>query len=128
MNSLSFFFQNAWRWHLGMSELTEEYHDANTYGSLPSIEELRKESFGNEFCSLMNNRMVMGRFRYGSRKQKATHPAYIRAAKRRIELYEESGNTEHLVDAGNYLRMEFETPLHPNGHFKSVDDGEHFTK
>lgn len=127
VNSLNFFFGNAWRWISGIPELTEEYHDANPYGSMSEIEELKKESFDDRFGFLMNNRMVMERFRYGPKKTKKEHPAYIRAAKRRIELYEESGNTELLVDAGNYLRMEFETPLHPNGHFKSIDDGEHST-
>jgi hypothetical protein len=125
MNSLQFFFKNAWRWKFGLPEFEEEFHDANKYGSMPTIEELRKESYDDRFNFLMNNRMLMGRFRYGPRKTKKEHPAYITAAKRRIELYEESGNTELLVDAGNYLRMEFETPLHPNGHFKSIDDGEH---
>jgi len=125
MNSLQHFFMNAWRWHLGMDEI-EEYIDANAFTSVPDIDEIKKQSFGMEFVELMNNRMVMGFFRYGNRhtRKNATYH-YINSALRRLTLYNETGNTELLVDAANLLRMEFEIPQHPNAHFKSIDDGEH---
>lgn len=125
MNSLSFFFKNAWRWKLGLPELEEEYHDANSYNSVPDIEEIRKSQFGDLFVKLMNNRMLMGFFRYGDKYKRKTYYHYINAVKRRIAIYEETGNTECLVDAANILRMEFDTPQHPKAHFKSIDDGEH---
>jgi hypothetical protein len=90
-----------------------------------SIDEIKKQSFNDRFNFLMNNRMIMGMFRYGPRLAKKLHPYYINSAKRRIEIYMETGNTESLIDAANFLRMEFETPLHPEAHFQSIDDGEH---
>ena len=126
MNSLQFFFINAWRWHLGMPELEEEYHDRIKYGTAPDVEDIAKHKFKDEFVVLMRNRMVMGFFRYGYNDPKFVKKLdFITSAKERIGRYEKDGNLEHLVDAANILRMEFEMPHHPNAHWESIDDGEH---
>jgi|WetSurMetagenome_2_1015567.scaffolds.fasta_scaffold39004_4 hypothetical protein len=126
MNSLQFFFHNAWRWHLGMPELEEEFKDPFEKGKVPDIETIAKLKFNDDFVILMRNRMIMGYFRYGANKPELMKKLdFIGSAKQRIERYEKDGNLEHLVDAANILRMEFEMPHHPNAHFQSIDDGEH---
>jgi hypothetical protein len=126
MNSLQFFFHNAWRWHLGMPELTEEYHDANPKGTVPDIDEIKKHQFGSLFTKLMDARMVMGFFRYGNRMRILDKEYHLRSVEKRIESYKLTGNLEFLVDAGNFLRMEFDRPLYrTDAYFKSIDDGEH---
>lgn len=125
MNSLQHFFHNAWRRHCGMEEI-EEYIDKNKFCTVPDIEEIKKLSFNEDFVKLMNNRMVMGFFRYGNRHAKKSPMNNIKSAERRIELYKQSGNLEFLLDAANMLRMEFEIPQHPHASFNPQDDGEHF--
>ena len=120
---IQFFLDNLWRWKCGLPE--NKIEDKNKPGSVPSIEKIKQLSFEGEFVKLMDNRMVMGFFRYGNRHMTKNNYHYINAVKRRIELYEQTGNTELLVDAANILRMEFEMPQHINAHFSSIDDGEH---
>jgi hypothetical protein len=42
----------------------------------------------------------------------------------RIELYKQTGNKEHLVDAANFLRIEYKYPKHPKAHFRGTDSRE----
>jgi hypothetical protein len=125
MNSLQFFLSNLWRWKCNLLEIEEEFHDANSYGSVPDIEQIKESQYNSLFVKLMNNRMVMGFFRYGNKYTRKTYYHYINAAKRRIVKYEETGNLECLIDAANILRMEFDTPQNPKAYFKAEDDGEH---
>lgn len=41
-----------------------------------------------------------------------------------IKKYKETGNTEYLCDAANYLMFEFMYPQIPNAFFKATDSGE----
>lgn len=41
-----------------------------------------------------------------------------------VEKYQETGNTEYLVDAANYLMFEFMYPQHEKAHFRATDSGE----
>ena len=125
MNSLQFFLSNLWRWKCNLPEIEEEFHDANSYGSVPNIEQIKDLQYKSLFTKLMNNRMIIGFFRYGNKNTRKSYYDYISSAKRRIVKYEETGNLECLVDAANILRMEFDTPQHPNAHFRAEDDGEH---
>lgn len=122
--TIEFFLRNAWRWTQGLDEL--ENQDAIPYNTAPDIEDIAKQKFNDEFVKLMRNRMIMGFFRYGYNNPKIIKKLdFITSAKRRIELYEQDGNLEHLVDAANILRMEFEMPHHPTAHWHPQDDGEH---
>ena len=123
MSNLRIFFNNLWRWHLGLPEI--EINDANLYGTVPDIEEIKNLQYSDQFVKLMNNRMIMGYFRYGNRHTRKTSYKQIESTKKRIELYEKTGNLEYLIDAANMLRMEFEKPQHPNTYFKAEDDSEH---
>lgn len=131
MNSLQHFFINAWRWKEDLRinhefEEIEEYHDANLKGTVPDIDDIKQSQFKSLFTKLMDNRMVMGFFRYGNRFRKLDNEYHLRSVYKRIEIYKLTGNLEALVDAGNFLRMEFDRPLYRNdAYFKSIDDGEH---
>ena len=54
-------------------------------------------------------------------------PKYDRVSSmiKRIELYAETHNTEHLVDVANLAMMEFVEGDHPDKHFCAIDDGAH---
>lgn len=99
-----------------------------TYESakVPSLEKLRKTQWSKEFEELMRNRLLMGYFRYGPlEKQRPQQYDNIGSAIRRLNLYLETGNQEHLVDAANLCLVEFVIPSHKKAHFESTDDGEH---
>jgi hypothetical protein len=46
----------------------------------------------------------------------------IASLKKKLAAYERTGNTELLVDVANYAMFEFMWTLHPNGHYKPMDD------
>lgn len=92
----------------------------------PSLAELKQTEWSRNFENLMRNRLLMGAFRYGLIRGKGEQGYdMIRSMRRRIELYEETGNLEYLVDVANVAMLEFEWPSKHNAHFSSVDDGEH---
>lgn len=74
-------------------------------------------------------RLLMGAFRYDNtdgvshaeRARQGISPTFITKLKEKIELYEQGGNQEFLVDAFNYLLLETADPVHPNAHFKSTE-------
>jgi len=123
MNNIRFFLDNLWRWSSGISEI--EIDKTNIYNSVPDIDKIKQLQYSKKFTKLMNNRMIMGFFRYGKKKTRNANYDYIASAKRRILLYEQIGNLEYLVDAANMLRMEFDTPQNSKAYFKSIDDKEH---
>lgn len=95
-------------------------------GKKPSLESLQKTEWSAEFEKLMRNRLIMGAIRYGllraPGKKKYNRTDSIR---QRLDLFNETGNAEHLVDIANLCLLEFEEPNHPKFHFKSIDDGHH---
>lgn len=114
-----YFYRAAWRRLAGLPE--EEPKK-----KMPSIEELKKSEWSPEFEQLMRNRLLMGAFRYHLLHD-PNRPAYdiISSIRKRITLYEKTGNLETLVDIANICLIEFVTGKHPLRHFESVDDGEH---
>lgn len=79
-----------------------------------------------EFERLAQNRMIMGRFRYGNMKgQKAGAYDNVESMIRRLREYQRTGNLEHLVDVRNICMIEFTNPGHPDAHFTASDDGIH---
>jgi hypothetical protein len=99
-------------------------------GIFTSIEDLKKSQWCPEFFKLMNNRMVMGAFRYGklsAQKNASVKYDNIASIRKRLILYEQTGNLEHLVDCGNLCMIEYMIGDHPQKHFCSIDDGEHAT-
>ncbi len=78
-----------------------------------------------EFEQLMRNRLLVGRFRYG--RMDDPHKGdydHITSAIKRLQEYQQNGNTEHLVDVANLCLVEFVCGKHPNKHFDAGDDRE----
>ena len=68
----------------------------------------------------------MAAFRYGKLKTpgKARYDR-ITSIRQRLDLYDETGNQEHLVDIANLCMLEFEEPNHSKAHWEATDDKIH---
>jgi hypothetical protein len=110
--TLSFFFQNAWRWKVGIPEKDWEI---DTDG-------IENHTWSNEFERYQRNRLLMGELRYG-RVLMSNRPQFDRleGMKKYIKKYEETGNLECLVDVANYCMLEYLEGNHPNKHFSSTE-------
>ncbi len=86
-----------------------------------SFNDIRAQECSDGFPELMDNRLVMGYLRYGAAARSVPLFQDYNKALLRLDKYKETGNTELLVDAANYLRMEFRRSLHPNKHFHAID-------
>jgi len=75
------------------------------------------------FVAMMRRRKVIGAFRYGREgtRRKRSYDL-VAGMRKKLAAYEESGNTENLVDLANYCEMEFRAPSHPDAHFRAEDD------
>jgi hypothetical protein len=116
-----FFIKNLWRWKCGMMEDSPPT-------VVGSYEEIYNETWSKEFERLMHVQIILGSFRYGrwtERRAKNIKYDYVAFIKRRLDMYQETGNTEYLVDAANGAMLAFEFDYHPTKHFHTVDDGEH---
>jgi hypothetical protein len=83
-----------------------------------AIDILRRTEWSSDFEQKMRNRMIIGALRYGP----AGRPGqYLFCAGRHIALYEMMDNLEHLVDAANYLMLEYMAPAHAEAHFHAED-------
>lgn len=93
------------------------------------FDSLLATEWSREFEGLMRNRLIMGRFRYAPMRS-PEKGAYdnVGAARKRLQLYIETGNVEHLVDVANLCLIEFEHGNHPDRHFAASDDGEHVSR
>lgn len=78
-----------------------------------------QSEFSERFAQGMVDRMSMSYFKYGLVAE--AYPVKVDAIaslKKRLERYEETGNTEWLMDVANFAMIEFEHPRHPQAHFK----------
>lgn len=69
-----------------------------------------------EFLQRMANRAQVGRWRYGPDDRKKRYMTRLRAE---LDKYEETGNTEHLINIANYAFLESVCPEHPQAHFNN---------
>lgn len=109
------------------TEWLRERIEVQAFGrSLPSLDELRKTEWCDEFEQLMRNRLLMGAFRYGLMKDKLKQAwKLIPSIRRRLDKYEETGNLEMLVDVANLCLIEFMIPSVPGAALRPEDDVEH---
>ncbi len=86
-----------------------------------SWESIHKQECSDGFTQMMDNRLVMGYLRYGP--MQSSKPLFYDTNKvrERLKQYEETGNTELLIDAANYCRCEFRRSAHPKKHFHAID-------
>jgi hypothetical protein len=113
------FLKNLWLWKCGLDEAEP----------VPPLDTLRERQMSKRFITLMENRMIMGYFRYGDWRSGNQGKTYDRVGSMitRLKAFQQDGNLEHLVDVANLAMIEFEISDHPNAHFKAQDDGEHVT-
>ena len=95
--------------------------------TLAELEKEDREIWSKKFIVLMRNRLLMGRLRYGPRKEKSSYDL-VGAIESKLKLYKETGNDELMVDIGNYSMLQFKHGTHPNKHFSALDDIEHVKK
>lgn len=95
------------------------------YTPMPSLESLRRSEWSPDFENLMRERLIQGAFRYGLLKASGK-PDYDRtkSIEKRLALYRQDRNKEHLVDIANLCLCEF---VEGDGYFKTIHDGEHTT-
>jgi hypothetical protein len=77
------------------------------------------------FLQAMMNRMSVSYHKYGSffdmfPERKTGYENCLQ----RLKKYEETGNTEWLIDAANYIMMEFMAPSHIWAHFRATSSEE----
>ncbi len=68
----------------------------------------------------MLDRMAISHFKYGDIEETKGKIAFIPTIRKAIDAYLNDGNTEHLIDAMNYLGMLFLFP-HSGSHFTPTD-------
>ena len=123
------FFNNLWRWKLGLPEYNITIGVGNNIGeSKPqmSLAELKRTEWSPEFERLMRHRLIFGAYRYGRMghgRVPEGKPKYDRceSIRKRLEFFEDTGNAEWLIDIANLALLLFEEQMHPKFHFKHID-------
>ncbi len=81
--------------------------------------------FSREFAQGMADRMAVSFCKYG--KVSEAYPNRVDAIKslmQRLDRYQQTGNTEWLMDVANFAMIEFMHPKHPEAHFRATDSRE----
>jgi len=94
----------------------------DTRRRLPSLDNLLRTEWCEDFERARRYRLVMGAFRYGLLSDPKGKYDLLGGLRMKLRQYEQTGNTEALVDAANYLMLEFMWPSHSDAHFQSKDD------
>ena len=84
------------------------------------------KEYSDKFDELRKNRVELSFYKYGPAEvnYKNGYSKAIPSMKKCIEKYEQTGNTEYLCDAANYLMFEFMYPQHDKAHFRATDSSE----
>lgn len=90
------------------------------------LENVMVHEVSEQFLQGMLDRMAVGVRKYGTVKVSMEEKGFdaMAMAYDRMRLYSSTGNTEWLMDAANYLMMEFMFPQHKDAHFKATDSDE----
>lgn len=91
----------------------------NGIGSVPDTE------FDLTFMQGMYDRMAASYAKYGAVAE--AYPSRVDAIeslKIRLRKYEDTGNTEWLMDVANFAMIEFMRPRHKDAHFRATDSRE----
>lgn len=79
----------------------------------------------HEFLQGMVDRMGMSYFRYGAVADAYPHKVdAIQSMHVRLSKYQQTGNADFLMDAANFLMIEFMRPKHPQAHYRPTDSRE----
>ena len=88
------------------------------------IEELVKNGdYSSKFDELRANRCMLSTFKYGHAKQNFGWHLVdaLGSMQKCIDKYNQTGNTEYLCDAANYLMFEFMYPQKKDAKFEATD-------
>lgn len=78
--------------------------------------------FSETFVEAMRARMGMSFHKYGPVRDAYPHKVNaLESLRKRLERYEETGNTEWLTDVANFAMIEFMLPSHPRAHFRATE-------
>lgn len=82
-----------------------------------------KREYSEEFDRLRKNRVAVSSYKYGSARKNFGEGRVdaLATAELCIEAFKRDHNTEHLVDAANYLMFRYMFPL-PGEYFSGTDD------
>lgn len=69
------------------------------------------------FIQGMVNRMLTSFHKYGHIADAKHHVDFLASASQRVRKYQQTGNTEYLMDAANYMMAEFMHPSHEKAHY-----------
>jgi hypothetical protein len=118
------YYDNLWAWKLHQKERRINY--TKVLYSKEDIEYYKwdkhfvnKAGLSKKFKLYMFNRMVLGVYRYFLNSFGKFD--FIDNLKRKISTYEETGNTEFLIDVANIAMLEFKHSIHPKKHFHAGD-------
>lgn len=88
--------------------------------------DILKTEYSEQFDQLRKNRIQVSFYKYGPAK--INFGDKIVNARgcidRCLKKFDETGNTEYLVDLANYCMFEYMFPQHPKGHFRATDSNE----
>ena len=121
---LDLFLSNLWKWKCGLPE--KDQPKIGNIESFDSINETQNTDEFKELHQLAHNRMIMGRFRYGDiHRQNLDNYDTVKEAHRRLDLYSNTHNLEHLVDVYNMVKIEYFKGKKAGKKLQSIDDGVH---
>ncbi len=83
-------------------------------------EEILKTEYSEKFDDIRKASMVQSFFKYGAARKNYVNGNCnaLASMENCIKKYKDTGNTEYLTDAANYLMLEFMYPQHKNAHYK----------
>jgi hypothetical protein len=80
------------------------------------------DQFDWRFADGMVRRMATSYHKYGHMKDAAEHGVdLVMCMRQRLDLYVETGNTEHLMDLANFAMIEFHGPSKEGAFFEPTD-------
>lgn len=85
-----------------------------------------KYEYSEKFDAIRKNMMIMSCYKYGSLKDNYDNYKCMDAIgniKKRLEKYEETGNTEFLADIANFAMIEFMYPSIEGAKYSQTDSG-----
>lgn len=85
-----------------------------------------KDEYSEEFDKLRKNRVEVSYHKYGTAKDNFGQHLVnaIESHDLCIKKYQETGNTEYLLDATNYLMFEYMYPNRKDAYFKATSSSE----
>ena len=91
-----------------------------------TADEILSTEYSTKFDEIRKNMMVMSYYKYGKMSDNHSTENLMDAVanlRKRLEKYEQTGNTEFLADVANFAMIEFMHPQHKKAFYKSTESG-----